>query len=142
MENTIKVKSAEVAMDISLEDEMENCRTKISHWSRIINQFVPSVMSELVWILFVVANVIVKVIINASFYHHTSYIILLRVKWSIHTPIARLPMFLIMFTRKGKIVWKVVWIECYLRLNLCFWRYLYPGYLSIHQMQTLNQPGS
>ena len=48
MENTIKVKSAEVAMDISLEDEMENCRTKMSHWSRIINQFVPSVMSELV----------------------------------------------------------------------------------------------
>ena len=89
---------------------MENCRTKISHWSRIINQFVPSAMSELVWILFVVANVIVKVIINASFYHHVSYIILLRVKGSIHTPIAHLPMFLIMFPRKGKIVWKVVWI--------------------------------
>ena len=25
--------------------------------------------------------------------------------------------------RNGKIVWKVVWIECYLRLNLSYQRY-------------------
>ena len=36
--------------------------------------------------------------------------------------------------RNGKIVWKVVWIEYYLQLNLSFRRYQYPGYLSIHQM--------
>ena len=51
---------------------MGNRRTKITYWSRIINQFVASVMSGLVWILFVVANVIVKLIINARFYLHIS----------------------------------------------------------------------
>ena len=35
--------------------------------------------------------------------------------------------------RNGKIVWKVVEIEYYLRLNLSFRRYYYPGYLWIHQ---------
>ena len=44
--------------------------------------------------------------------------------------------------RNGKIVWKGVWIECYLRLNMSSRRYSFPGCLSIHQMLTLNVPGS
>ena len=40
--------------------------------------------------------------------------------------------------RNGKLVWKVVWIGYCLRLNLSSRRYQNPGYLSIHQMETLN----
>ena len=40
--------------------------------------------------------------------------------------------------RNRKIVWKVAWIKHYLRLKLCFWRYLDPSYFRIHQMYSLN----
>ena len=40
----------------------------------------------------------------------------------------------IIVIRNGKIVWKVVWIEHYLRLNLSSRRYQYPGHLRIHRM--------
>ena len=95
MENIIEVESAEVAMDISLEDDIirNDRQTKISYWSRIIKQFVPSLMSELVLILLIVANVMIKLIINARFYHHISYITLLRGKRSMHAQIAHLAMF-------------------------------------------------
>ena len=79
---------------------MANHRTKITYWSRIINQFVPSVMSELVWILIAVANAIVKFIINACFYFHISCITLLKRKGSIHMQIAHLPMFSIWHQEK------------------------------------------
>ena len=39
--------------------------------------------------------------------------------------------------RNGKLVWKVVWFDYYLQLNLSSRRYYYPGYLRIHQMETL-----
>ena len=50
MENIIEMESAEVAMDISLEDGItRNGKSpNENYWSKIINQFVPSVMSELV----------------------------------------------------------------------------------------------
>ena len=41
---------------------------------------------------------------------------------------------LIIVIRNERIVWKVVWIEYHLRLNLSYRRYTYPGYLSVHQM--------
>ena len=34
---------------------------------------------------------------------------------------------IIIVTRNVKIIWKVIWIEYYLRLNLSSRRYLYPG---------------
>ena len=73
--------------------EWEIAERRLLMGSRIINQFVPSVMSELVWMLFVVVNVTVKFIINAHFYLHISYITFLRRKGSIHAQIALLPMF-------------------------------------------------
>ena len=44
MENIIEVESAEVTMDILLEDDItrNDRQTKVSYWSRIIKQFVPS----------------------------------------------------------------------------------------------------
>ena len=44
--------------------------------------------------------------------------------------------------RNWKIIWKVVWFEYYFRLNLSSRRYQYPGYLRIHQMETLKVPES
>ena len=41
---------------------------------------------------------------------------------------------LIIVIRNERIVWKVVWIEYHLRLNMSYRRYTYPGYLSVHQM--------
>ena len=34
----------------------------------------------------------------------------------------------------GKLVWKVVWVEYHLWLNLCFRRYQYPDYFRTHHM--------
>ena len=77
MENTIEVESAEVAMDISLEHGItrngkspnENYLLEQNHQAvcTICNE-----MNELVWMLFIVANVIVRFIINAHFYLHIS----------------------------------------------------------------------
>ena len=41
---------------------------------------------------------------------------------------------LIIVIRNRRIVWKVVWIEYHLWLNLSYQRYSYPGYPSVHQM--------
>ena len=42
------------------------------------------------------------------------------------------------YHKKRKIIWNVVWIGYYLRLNLSSRRYCYIGYLRIHKIETLN----
>ena len=96
MENAIEVESAEVAMDISLEDGLtRNGKSPNKNFLLEQNhQPVCTTYNERVGLYIIYCSEChLKFIINARFYLHISYITLLRGKERIHAQIAHLPMF-------------------------------------------------